>query len=121
MGEHKPLFDPGALVPRRSQSPRDASLARLPIHGDPSSAGSLKTVGRVDTGSSIPQAAQAKRRSTEPLTLSLPVSLVRKGRVLAAVKGMTISRLIAELLQRAIELELPTLLATLDAEEGGDQ
>lgn len=50
---------------------------------------------------------------TEPVTLSWPTGLARRGRLLAAVKGTSLSKLVADLLDDATKEGLPKLLADL--------
>ena len=65
----------------------------------------------------------AKSRSlSEPLTISLKSDLIRKARILAASKSVTISRLIAGILADAVARELPAIMADLqETKEGEDQ
>lgn len=50
---------------------------------------------------------------TEPITLSFPTGLARRGRLLAAVRGTSLSRLVADLVEQATREGLPKLLADL--------
>jgi hypothetical protein len=120
MSELAPLFDPASLVPRRTHPvdapalepappPESQDLPASQGYGDPPATASRIPLGR------------AKPGCAEPLTLSLPGHLIRKGRVLAAVRGTTISRLVSHLLEEATQQELPALLAGLQSEEGHDQ
>lgn len=52
--------------------------------------------------------------TTEPITLSWPVGLAKRARLLAAAKETSLSKLVADLLQREIQDELPALLADLE-------
>ena len=65
----------------------------------------------------------AKSRSlAEPVTISLKSDLLRKARILAASKCVTISRLIAGILADAVARELPAVVADLqEPKEGDDQ
>jgi hypothetical protein len=68
------------------------------------------------------QVTPKKEESTEPLTISLKADLVRKARILAASKGITVSRLIAGILADTVRRELPAAVADLyDPQEGDDQ
>jgi hypothetical protein len=120
VSKHASLIDPASLVPRRSHPLGAPTLAPAP---PPDSQDFPASQGYGDpptTGSRIP-AGRAKPGCAEPLTLSIPGHLIRKGRVLAAVRGTTISRLVTHLLEEAIQQDLPALLADLQGEEGGDQ
>jgi hypothetical protein len=52
----------------------------------------------------------------EPVTLSVPTAVLRRARVLAALRDVTLSSLVTELLQREVDRQLPSLLADLQSE-----
>lgn len=62
-----------------------------------------------------------KKTSTEPLTISLKTEVLRKARILAASRGVKMSKLIAELLAEAVGRELPAVAARLQDPNGVGQ
>ena len=69
----------------------------------------------------MPRDAKARSLS-EPLTISLTADLMRKARILAVARDITISKLIAGLLTEAVHRDLPSVLANLqEAQKGEDQ
>ena len=77
----------------------------VPSHIEPSGLADLK----------VPKKDQAV-----PLTISLTPAVVRRARVVAASKEMSLSRLVSTLLEDVIKHELPGMLASF-AKEGGAQ
>ena len=75
-------------------------------------------LGSCHSSTAPPHVMLGKKVPTQPLTISLTADLIRKARVLAATKGITVSRLIAGVLADAIARELPAAVADLrDSEE----
>jgi hypothetical protein len=120
MSKHASLVDPALLVPRLSHPVGARAVAVALPTGIPDSPASPENRAASTTGSRI-ATGQGKQGSTEPVTLSIPGTVIRRARVLAATRGMTFSRLVAELLKEAVDNQLPSLLADLQGDEGGDQ
>ncbi len=80
---------------------------------------------QVPSNSSAPPrtpVTQGNKASTEPLTISLKSDLLRKARILAASKSITLSKLIGRILAAAVDRELPAVVAGLqETKEGEDQ
>lgn len=67
------------------------------------------------------QVIPKKKASTEPLTISLKSGLLRKTRILAASRGISLSKLIACVMADAVRRDLPAVAANLADSSGDDQ
>ena len=115
---HKTTLPTTGVEADKSPVPLDTTTPTT--FGDPDQGTSEDSSTSVSQDSTPGQRKSPARSPTsEPLTVSLDKTLIRRIKVIAACRGTTTSKILASLVATAVERELPAVLAELQGDNTG--